>query len=413
MTLNFDPSLPELIADPHPIYRRLREEDPVHWSESLGGWVLSRYKEVKWALADARFSADRITPFMNHLDSTTRARIADLGRWIGMWSVFADPPQHTRLRSLMNKGFTAQALEKLRPRIQQIVDQLLDRVEPTGVMETIRDLGYPLPVTVIGEMIGVPERDLDRLKQWSDEIGLFVGSAFGVVGKWERAQEGMREMNAYFREIIRARQAEPRDDILSALISARERGDFLSEDELISTCILLLFAGHETTTHLIANGLAALLEHPDQLEKLRAYPALIPSAVEELLRFCGPVVAVARIAKESMEIEGKKIGRGQRLFCLLSSADRDPAQFPDPDRLDVERKNNAHVAFGYGIHFCLGAPLARIETQITLDALLRRYKRLELQSPKFEWHGSLVLRGVKSFSISISKEFTKETQRSL
>ncbi len=361
MTLVYDPRRADVIADPYPVFHRLQAEDPVHWSEVLGGWVLTRYADVKTALNDARLSSDRITPFLRHKAAGEATGLAELGRLIGLWAVFTDPPKHTRLRSLMNTAFTTRAVERLRPRIADIVASLLDRAAPRGTMDVIRDFAYPLPITVIAEMIGGPPEDREPFKAWSDELAQFIGSALGTPDKYERAARSLTAMAEYFRRMIPARRAQPRDDIMSALIAAEERGDVLSEDELVATCILLLFAGHETTTNLLGNAVLA--------------------------------------AAEAVTIDGRTIARGDRVFTMINAANRDPAQFPDPDRLDLGRENNRHIAFGYGIHFCIGAPLARLEAQIALPAALRRLGNLRLAGGEPPWLPSLVFRGMTSLPV--------------
>jgi cytochrome P450 len=394
----YDPRRAEVLADPYPVFRRLRVEDPVHWSEILGGWVLTRYEDVKAGLYDPRLSSDRITPFLEH-HGRGRPEVQELGQLIGRWVVFTDPPTHTRLRQLMNTAFTSRAVERLRPKIQEVIDDLLGRIEEHGRMDAIRDFAYPLPVIVIAGMLGVPVHDRDRLKAWSDELALFVGSSLNASDKYERARRGVAEMTDYFRDLVTARRRQPRDDLISSLGAAEERGAVLSEDEMVATCVLLLFAGHETTTNLIGNGLLALLGHPDQLQALRHDPGLAPSAVEELLRYEGPTQAQTRVAREDIELNGRNIRQGDRVFLMLSAANRDPARFPEPDRLDLRRPDNHHVAFGHGIHFCIGAPLARLEGQIALTTIVRRLTDLTLLTDTPEWLDSLVFRGVRSLPV--------------
>lgn len=396
----YDPRLLDVIADPYPVLRRLQAEDPVHWSDILGGWVLTRYADVKAALSDPRLSADRITPFLEHQARGRRADVQELGRQIGLWAVFTDPPTHTRLRGLMNRAFTTRAVERLRPRVQEIVDGLLDGVREQGRMDVIRDLAYPLPLTVIAELIGVPTTERARLKSWSDELAAFVGSALATPDKYARAGRSLGEMRDYFRYLIAVRRGEPRDDIMSALIAVRTRGDTLSEEELIATCIMLLFAGHETTTNLIGNGVLALLRHPGQARAWRDEPSLTPTAVEELLRYDGPSQAMVRIASDDVALDGRRIRRGDRLFTMINAANRDPRQFADPDLLDIRREDNRHLAFGYGIHFCIGAPLARLEGQIAIPTLLQRLPDLAAVTDALEWLDSLVFRGVKSLPVT-------------
>lgn len=400
MPVDYNPFLPEVIADPFPVFRELREHDPVHWSDHLGAWVLTRYDDVVFALKDARLSANRIGGFMERLPPERKAEVAALGESLKHWIVFSDPPVHTRLRTLLNKAFTPRVVEGMRPWIEETVEDLLDAVAPRGHMDVIRELAYPLPAAAIARMIGVPRADVERFKHWSDELAAFVGSALNTPNKRERGERAIREMNAYLGALATERRAAPRDDIMSALVAVEERGDTLSHEEVLGSCILLLFAGHETTTNLIGNGLLALLRHPDQLRRLRDEPALLRPAIEELLRYDGPVSAMARVALEDVSLGGKTIHRGDRVFNMLNAANRDPRQFADPEGLDIARGENHHVTFGFGMHYCLGAPLARAEAQITFAALLRRLPEINLQSANLEWSDSLSLRGLRSLEVS-------------
>jgi hypothetical protein len=311
----------------------------------------------------------------------------------------SDPPEHTRLRGLVSKAFTFKAVEQLRPRIQQIVDELLDDVQAKARMDIIWDLAYPLPVIVIAELLGVPSEQRDTFKRWSDDIVATLGGPMAAPETRERGRQSAIEMADYFRTVIAERRKSPKNDLLSGLVAAEERGDFLSEDELIATCILLLAAGNETTTNLIGNGTLALLRNPDQLDRFRADPSLAESAVEEMLRYDGPVQGTARVATERLELGGKTVEEGQICFCLIAAGDRDPAHFPKPDVLDLARQDNRHIAFGFGIHFCLGAPLARAEAQIAFPTLLRRMPNLRLASEQVEWGGTFILRGLKSLAV--------------
>jgi cytochrome P450 len=392
----FDPFLPAVIADPYPSYHRLRAADPVHLSP-LGFWLLSRYDDCVMVLRDQRFGRQG---FEGALEAVYGS-VAEEDR-VPRSMLFRDPPDHTRLRSLVNRAFTPRVVEGLRPRIQQIVDELLDRVQDAGAMETIADLAYPLPVTVISEMLGVPEDDRDAIRQWSADVARSL-DAIGLPGTGDlvtRGRAGRRVLGEYFRGLIPERRRRPRADLLSQLIAAEEQGDKLSEGELLATCVLLYIAGHETTVNLIGNGLLALLRHPAELSRLRTDPGLVPGAVEELLRYDGPVQRTARIAYEDLEIDGRRIAKGAMVVALLGAANRDPAHFPDPDRLDVARADNRHIAFGFGIHFCLGAPLARLEAQIAFNTLIRRAPRLALATEAPEWRDSQVLRGLKALPVT-------------
>jgi cytochrome P450 len=273
-------------------------------------------------------------------------------------------------------------------------------------MDVIRDFAYPLPITVIAEMIGVPREDREAFKLWSDELAAFIGSALATPDKYERAARAITAMADYFRRMIPARRANPCEDIMSALVASWDRDDPLGEDELVASCILLLFAGHETTTNLIGNGVLALLRHPAQARALRDHADLTSSAVEEILRYDGPTPAMVRVAVEDIGLEGRTIRRGDRVFTMINAANRDPRQFAEPDRLDLARANNRHIAFGYGIHFCLGAPLARLEAQIALPALLRALGEPALDGAEPAWLDSLVFRGVKSLPVTFPTALT-------
>ena len=405
MTVDYDPRRPEEIADPFATFARLRTEDPVHRSEILGGWVLTRYRDVRAVLFDRRLSADRITPFRDHLPRPQQAEVKDLLATLGLWAVFNDPPDHTRRRALLNKAFTPRAVAALRPVIEAIVERLLDGIAGRAEFDLIADFAYPLPATVIAGMIGVPAADLDRFKRWSDDIAAFVGSALATPDKRGRAERGVREMTEYFRAMVAEHRARPRADILSGLIAAEEQGKGLSEDEIVASCILLLFAGHETTTNLIGNGVLALLRHPEQLRALRQRPELMTDAIEEMLRYDGPTQAMTRVALEDIELQGAAgerpvLRRGERVFALLNAANRDPEMFVDPERFAVARGDSRHLSFGYGPHFCLGAPLARLEAEIGIGALLRRVPGLALAEERPAWSDSFVLRGVRALRVS-------------
>jgi cytochrome P450 len=391
----FNPLMPEFHSNPYPFYRALREEDPVHQSP-LGFWVCTRYDDAVMILRDPRFGregmAKRMEARLGLTQDTSRAR--DM--------LFQDPPDHTRLRALVSRAFTPRVVEVMRPHIQEIVDGLLDRVDGARAMDVIEDLAYPLPVTVICEMLGVPAADQDIFKSWSTDIARSLDAAIlpadsDAIPRGRDARLGLAD---YFRSLIATRRKDPKPDLLSALIAAEEEGNKLSEGELVSTCMLLLIAGHETTVNLIGNGLLALLQHPDQLRALRDDPGLIQTGVEELLRFDGPVQRTGRMTTAEVEIGDKRIPRDSVVVSVIGAANRDPKQFADPDRLDVSRRDNRHIAFGFGIHFCLGAPLARLEGQIALGTLLRRMPKLALVSDVPEWRESSTLRGLKSLPVT-------------
>lgn len=393
-TVTFDPLDPAFVADPYPTYHRLRAEDPVHRSP-LGFWVLTRYDDVVSVLRDPRMGKEAI-------EAAAAARYGTPRPAVGLSMLLRDPPDHTRLRGLVSKAFTPRVVQGLRPRIQEIVDSLLARVEGAGAMDLIADFAYPLPVIVICEMLGVPADDRDTFRAWGLDVARSLDAVLLPAGSdvARRGRASRDQLAEYFRRLIAARRRSPRADLLSDLIAAEEAGDKLSEDELLATCILLLIAGHETTVNLIGNGTLALLRHPAELQRLREAPSLVQSAVEELLRFDGPVQRMTRVPGEDVVVGGTTIAKGDLVMTFIGAADRDPAHFPEPDRLDLARADNRHIAFGWGIHFCLGAPLARIEGQIAIGTLVERLPRLALATPAPEHRESLTLRGLKALPVT-------------
>ena len=393
---------PEIAADPYPLYHRLRSEDPVRWDAPLNAWVVTRYADVQSALGDPRLSAERINRSTEWLPEAMRQTLGPVFRALSRQMLFLDPPDHTRLRGLVNKAFTPRVVEGMRPRIQAIVDDLLDAVQEAGRMDVIQDVAYPLPAIVIAEMLGVPPEDRDQFRIWSDDFGALIGRSDLTLDGATRALRGVAEFMDYFRDIVARRRASPRDDLMQALIAAEDRGDALTEEELLANCVLLLAAGHGTTTHLIGNGLLALLRNPDQLRKLRDDPSSIAAAVTELLRYDSPVQATGRVAAQELPIGARRVGVGEGLILCLGAANRDPEQFADPDRLDIGRRENRPIAFGHGIHFCLGAPLARIEARIAFATLLRRLPGLRLETDVLEWEPSLSFRGLARLPVKVA-----------
>ncbi|MDP3163023.1 MAG: cytochrome P450 [Reyranella sp.] len=391
-------------ANPFPEFARLRAEDPVHWSPAMKAWIVTRHADVKQvALNNRQISADRLTPFFKTNPEYQKGSIESLVRYLNHWMVFRDPPDHTRLRRLFNKAFTPTSVENLRPNIEDIVAHLIDGMEAKArrgeTVDYIADFAYPLPASVIMDLLGVPRADLERVKVWSDDIALFIGTAQVAGNKYLRAESGAKAMSDYFRILVEARTAEPRDDMITHLVLARDDRDALTTDEIIGTCILLLFAGHETTSNLIGNGFFYAMKHRGEWERLIADPSLAPTAVEEFLRYDGPSGAFARVAAADVEMGGKTIREGQRVFAFMNSANRDPEAFDDAERFDIGRVQNPHLTFGHGIHFCLGAPLARLEAQIASIRLAERLPHIRLSGGDPEWHDSLILRGVKRLPV--------------
>jgi pimeloyl-[acyl-carrier protein] synthase len=396
----FNPFLPEFRADPYPFYRALRASNPVYFSPALRGWILTRYADIAAVLHDPRFSVNRQQSKVFQRLRLLESLPPDLSVAVTRNLLMLDPPDHTRLRRLVNKAFTPRRVETLRPRIQLIVDELLDALEDRPEIDLIHDFAYPLPVIVIAEMLGVPAADRTRFKRWSDELVALLDPLQAENGL-RAVHQAFSELCVYFREIFAARRRQPQDDLVSALVAVEEQGDALNEPELLSLCMLLLGAGNETTTNLIANAVLALLRHPDERRRLLGDASLMGTAIEEFLRFDSPIQVTDRVATQDCQIDGRHIRKGELVGLVLGAANRDPQQFANPDRLDVGRQDNDHLAFGRGTHFCLGAALARAEAEIALPALLHRFPRFDgaLQPPG--WKRSLVLRGPTALALRL------------
>jgi cytochrome P450 len=401
LTIDFRPEDPAFLADPFPLFARLRDEDPCHWSPRLKSWVLTRYEDVKRACSGDELSSDRLRPFFAALPSAEARRIESLVRYLSLWMVFRDPPEHTRLRRLASRVFHVQAMRAMRPAVVSVADGLLDRLEGRESFDFLAEFAGPLPALVIMQMLGVPREELARVKRLSDDIALFIGSSRGAAEKYASAEAATREMAGFFRELIAERRAAPRADLLSGLARLEDSGDRLADDELLATAILLLFAGHETTTNHLANGLRALLAFPGEMAKLRAKRELAPRAVEELLRYDGPTGPQGRVVRVRHQLHGRTLEPGERVFLMMNAANRDPRAYPDPDRLDLERDGVPHLAFGFGPHLCLGFPLARLEGEVSLPMVLGRFSRIE-PAGEPQWLDSFVFRGMRSMPIRVA-----------
>jgi cytochrome P450 len=403
-TQNADPTLslyhlldPEVLANPYPLYHRLRTEDPVHWDPFLHAWVVTRYADV--VAVFQRFSAER-TPSPAQLAAMGMAALSPIAQVMVRQMLFLDPPAHSRVRSLAAKAFTPRRVERLRNHIEEIVDQLLDAVEKKGTMDVIADLAYPLPAIVTAELLGVPPSDRDQLKAWSEDFAEMLGNFQHNPDRFPRVLRSLEGMTSYFQAAVRRDRDNPKDGLIHALASAENDGDRLSEDEVIANTIVTMVGGQETTTNLIGNGVLTLLRHPRELDRLRADLSLIPSAVEELLRYESPSQHTARLAPEDLELGGQQIRRRQAVIAVMGAANRDPERFPDPDRLDICRPDNRHVAFGWASHFCFGAPLARIEGQVAFEKLLRRFPNVRLRPGPLTWRPNLGLRGLTTLPVA-------------
>jgi cytochrome P450 len=382
---------PEVLANPYPLYRRLRDEDPVHWDPFLHAWVVTRYTDVLTVLL--KFSADR-TPTPKKLSEMGLSALNPIAQVMVRQMLFMDPPAHTRLRSLAAQAFTPRRVETLRSHIREITNSLLDAVQDTGRMDVIADLAELLPCIVTAEMLGVPVEDHRQLKVWSQDFAEILGNFQHNPDRVLPILRSVEEMTAYFRSAMSEQRLRPRGGLVSSLMNAEIEGDRLSEEEVIANCILTMVGGQETTTNLIGNGVLTLLRNPGELQRLCKDVSLLPSAVEELLRYESPSQHTARLANEDTILGGKAIGKGQAVIAVMGAANRDPERFPDPDRLDVTRKDNHHVAFGWAAHFCFGAPLAKIEGQIAFESLLSRMPDLALEAAPLTWRNNLGLRGL-------------------
>ena len=386
---------PEFVADPYPAYQRLRAAGPV-LRHPAGFFVLTRYDDVSAFLRDARFGKGGYQALFE-----SRFGGESTVPWLGLSMLFRDPPDHTRLRALVSKAFTPRVVETLRVHIQEIVDGLLADLADARRIDVIQDLAYPLPVTVISELLQVPMDHSEVVKGWSRDIARALDAIALPVGPEviERGRRATEEMVSYFRGLVADRRGHPGSDLLSGLVEAEEAGDRLSELELLSTCVLLYVAGHETTVNLIGNGLLALLRHPEECRRLQDDPGLLHGAIEELLRFDGPVQRSGRMATVDTEIAGVPIAAGSLVLGLIGAANRDPAHFAEPDRLDLTREEPRHLAFGSGIHYCLGASLARLEAQVAIGTILRRFPALTLDTDGPTWRPSSTLRGLEALPV--------------
>ena len=382
------------INDPLPIFRQLQDEDPCHWCAPLKSWVFTRYADVRDVLLDEQISADRLTPYFASLPSDQRRGVMEVIKYLNTWVAFKDPPDHTRIRSLLNKVFTPGAIRNLRPSITDAVAQLLDPLRNVEAFDFVKEFAYPLPATVILTMLGLPLEDIERLHEWSAEMQPFIGGATTSTDKYARAEAGAIAMAEYFRAAIRERTSRPRDDMLTKLVACRENDDALTEDEVIGSAILFLFGGHETTTNLIGNGVRALLQHPNQGSELRAKPEHTKAAVEEILRFDGPTLASVRLVGMEHERHGRTLKCGDRVFVMIHGANHDQRIFDNPNVFDISRSPNPHLTFNYGIHFCLGAPLARLEGEIAIGEVLQRLPDLSLAADQYDYMDTMVMRGV-------------------
>lgn len=388
-------------SHPYVTYATLRAEAPIYRRVAADGqtsiWFFTRYDDVAALLRDHKRFVKNVTNTLSAEQQAQQPPTPPLLRLLGNHMLNLDPPDHTRLRALVNKAFTGQMVTQLEPRIQTIADQLLDQVQQQGQMDLIEDFAFPLPMIVIAELLGIPPRDRLRFRNWSTAFVTPSANLERSSQKMAKAGQVMEDFTRYMRQVFAARRRAPRNDLITHLLQAEENGDTLSEEELFSMVILLIVAGHETTVNLIGNGMLALLQHPEQHAFLQAHPALLPAAIEEMIRYDGPVErATMRFAAEEVLFGEQTIRRGDAVSLVLAGADHDPAHFAQPERFDIARENNRHLGFGMGIHYCLGSALARVEGQIAINTLLQRFPTMRLTTPvdQLKWRTIPILRGL-------------------
>jgi len=389
---------PEVLADPYPLYHRLRTEDPVHWDPYLHAWVVTRYDDVVTVLT--RFSADR-APSPEFFESLGAREVSPIAKVMVKQMLFMDPPAHTRLRKLAAPAFMPGRISGLRDHIQTIADQLIDAImaRGTGRMDLLAEFAAPLPAIVTAEMLGVPTEDHEKLKDWSATFAEMLGNFQHNPDRLAGVRIALDNLTAYFEKAIQEQRRRPREGLIQALMSSEVDGDRLTDEEISANAIVTMVGGQETTTNLIANGMLSLLRNPDQLARLRNDETILPSAVEELLRYESPSQHTARLAPEDTTLGGRHIGKRQAVIAVMAAGNRDPERFPDPDRIDFDRPDNRHLAFGWAAHFCFGAPLARLEANVAFATLLRRFPTLELAGEHLTWRENLGLRGLTALPL--------------
>jgi cytochrome P450 len=392
----------EILQDPYPTYARLHGEGPLHYLDVGGKWAvwsIFSHAECASIAKDPRLSAKRAQQMLLPLPLSKQSEFSELARMLSLWLIFMDPPEHTRLRKLLNKGFSAAAIEALRPQVETIVDQMLAPLQRGSQVELMNEFANPMPVRIILEMLGIPHELRDTFVDWSRAIAVFRGNPNRTVEEARAAQDALIRLTDFFRKTVAERRQNKGRDLISLLIDIEEEGEVLTEEELYAQCIALLFAGHETTRNLIGNGIYTLLRHPQEATELRERPDLIRSAVEEILRYESPVQFTARVLKEDIVVCGQPIRKGWTVLCMLGAANRDPKQFKEPDQLNLKRLNNQHLAFSAGIHACIGAQLARLEGQVAIMNLVQRFPEMRLAGPKPEWASTFGFRGLKTLPV--------------
>ena len=397
---------PEVLSDPYPLYRRLREEDPVHWDPYLHSWVVTKYADVVTVLRD--FSAAR-TPTPAYLESIGLGELSPVAEVMVKQMLFLDPPDHARVRSLASQAFSPQRMAKLRTHVREVVRQLLANSATGGKMEVMHDLAEPLPYVISAEMLGTPVEDAPRLKNWSRDFAEMLGNFQHNPDRAQQVRKSVEEMCQYFQAAIEESRCRPREGLVHSFATAAVGADRFTEKEIVANVIVTMVGGQETTTNLIGNGMLTLLRKPEEMQRLKKNPVLIPSAIEEMLRFEPPSHYTARLAPEDLTMGGVRIGKRQAVIAVMAAANRDPDRFPEPDAFDIARIDNRHLSFGWAAHYCFGAALARIEAQETFEELLGQYANFSLDTDTLRWRENLGLRGLAALPVKLEQESSRAT----
>ena len=401
--MNYDPSDPNILANPYPYFSSLRKEDPIHWNVKLKSWIITRYDDVRSILSSDNITVDRLNTFYSKLASDEAQLLEEIVKYLNLWAAFRNPPDHTRMRKIMMVAFTRKSITEMQPKIAAITDAILSKLKNINEIDLVNHYASPIPALTIMHLLGVPIDMLGEFKSWSDDMSRFIGGARNDKHKYEKASRGCRKMVSFFREIIKERRKKPSEGFLMDLINATVEDDKFSDDELIATCMLILFAGHETTTNLISNGILTLIKNPLELKKLLKNPNLIDSTIEEIMRFDGPTNSLVRNVERDHKLHDKELKKGDRVFAMVSSANRDENIFTEPDMFKIDRSPNRHLTFGYGPHLCIGATLAREEGRIAINNFFKRYPKTKLKSENsYQWIDAMVPRGLKTLDVRLN-----------
>ena len=401
--MNYDPSDPNILSSPYPYFYSLRKEDPIHWNAKLKSWIITRYDDVRSILSSDNITVDRLNTFYSKLPSDEAKLLEEIVKYLNLWAAFRNPPDHTRIRKIMMVAFTRKSITEMQPKINAITDATLSKLKNINEIDLVNNYASPIPALTIMHLLGVPIDMLGEFKSWSDDMSKFIGGARNDKHKYEKASRGCRKMVSFFREIIKERRKNPSEGFLMDLINASVENDKFSDDELIATCMLILFAGHETTTNLISNGILALIKNPLELKKLLKNPNLIDPTIEEIMRFDGPTNSLVRNVERDHKLHDKELKKGDRVFAMVSSANRDENIFSEPDIFKIDRSPNRHLTFGYGPHLCIGAALAREEGRIAISNFFQHYPKTKLRADNsYQWIDAMVPRGLKTLDVRLT-----------